>query len=164
METKEFKATFGKVAKDNGFKYLYGGWYKESKECIVALDLQRSYYSRLYYLNIKIYIRGVFGEANIVNKYIIKNDMGHIFLRQPMEYNPTFDLESDMDDNVRKNMLEKLFRTYLNDLADRALSLTGLKQLIESGEIYLQSSVVGEELDKKLQEKALTAEQNAENY
>ena len=61
METKEFKAMFGKIAKSNGFKFLYGGWYKESDDCIVVLELQRSNYSVLYYLNIKIYIRGVCG-------------------------------------------------------------------------------------------------------
>ena len=159
METKEFKTMFGKIAKSNGFKLLYGGWYKESNDCIIALELQRSNYSILYYLNIKIYIRGAFGEAYTVNKYIIKNDTGHIFRRQPKEYDATFDLETNLDENTRKAMLEKLFETYVVPLTDKALSLEGIKELINKG-LWVDSAVK-EELDKKLQEKAAKAK-NAE--
>ena len=160
METKEFKTMFGKIAKSNGFKFLYGGWYKESSDCIVVLELQRSNYSILYYLNIKIYIRGAFGEAYTVNKYIIKNDTGHIFRRQPKEYDATFDLETNLDENTRKAMLEKLFETYVVPLTDKALSLEGIEELANAGEIQIEP-VVKEELDKKLQEKAAKAK-NAE--
>ena len=161
METKEFKTMFGKIAKGNGFKFLYGGWYRESDDCIIALDLQRSYYSVFYYLNIKIYIRGGFGMANTVDKYIIKNRMGHIFRRQPAEYNTIFDLETNLDENTRKAMLEKLFETYVVPLTDKALSLEGIEELANAGEIQIEP-VVKEELDKKLQEKTAKAKNNAE--
>ena len=152
METKEFKAIFGKIAKDNGFKYLYGGWYKENEDCIIVLELQRSYYSRLYYLNIKIYIRGVFGEAENVNKYIIKNGMGHLFTRQPNEYSDCFDLETSLDDDVRRVRLEELFVNYINPLTKKALCIEKIKDLAEEKRYpyfsHCYSSQLNEEIEK----------------
>ena len=157
METKEFKAMFGKIAKSNGFKFLYGGWYKESDDCIVVLELQRSNYSVLYYLNIKIYIRGVFGEAHAVNKYIIKNDMGHLHTRQPNEYSIIFDLEEKLDDDARKTMLEELFGAYIVPLTNRALHAEEIEYLVQEKRYpmleYLFSPELKEEINKKIQEK-----------
>ena len=48
MDAKEFKTVFGAIATRYGFKFLYGGWHKESEDCIVILELQRSYYSNSY--------------------------------------------------------------------------------------------------------------------
>ena len=159
METKEFKAMFGKIAKGNGFKFLYGGWCKESEECFVVFYLQRSYYSRLYYPKIKINIRGVWGMDSI-NSILVQTDHAQIREFAPDEYNPVFDLESELDDNTRKNMIEKLFETYVVPLTNKALSLEGIEELANAGEIQIEP-VVKEELDKKLQEKAAKAK-NAE--
>ena len=64
MESKEFKNVFEKVAKANNFEKAFGGWFKESTECIVILCLQKSNFGDYYELNIKIFIQGMFG-----NKY-----------------------------------------------------------------------------------------------
>ena len=64
MESKEFKNVFEKVAKANNFEKAFGGWFKESTECIVVLCLQKSNFGDYYELNIKIFIQGMFG-----NKY-----------------------------------------------------------------------------------------------
>jgi hypothetical protein len=39
MDCKEFKNLFNEVVKANDFKKAFGGWYKESQECIVILQL-----------------------------------------------------------------------------------------------------------------------------
>ena len=62
MDSKEFKKVFCAMAKQYGFKTAYGCCYKESAECLFVLELQRSYYSKLYYLNMKTYIQGAFGR------------------------------------------------------------------------------------------------------
>jgi hypothetical protein len=64
MNSKEFKNLFGKVAESNGFERAFGGWLKESEDCIVVLDLQKSKYGDRYQLMIKIFVQGMFG-----NKY-----------------------------------------------------------------------------------------------
>jgi hypothetical protein len=54
MNSKEFKNVFGELAKINGFLKAFGGWFKESTECIAILELQKSSFGDNYYLNIKI--------------------------------------------------------------------------------------------------------------
>lgn len=61
METKDFRNLFKDLAKKNGFESAFGGWFKESNECIFVLDLMKSNFGNNYYLNIKIFIQGSFG-------------------------------------------------------------------------------------------------------
>ena len=67
-------------------------------------------------------------------------------------------MESNLDADTRRVMLEKLFETYVVPLTDKALSLEGIKELINKG-LWVDSAVK-EELEKKLQEKVAKA--NAE--
>ena len=82
MQNKEFKKIFDLVAQNNGFEKAFGGWFRESNECIVSLDLQKSNFSNLYYLNIKIFVNGMFGHCYSKSKALIK-DTGNIFRREP---------------------------------------------------------------------------------
>lgn len=54
MNPDEFKRLFGDVAVRFGFERAHGGWFIESPETIIVLDLQRSNHSPAYYLNIKV--------------------------------------------------------------------------------------------------------------
>jgi len=72
MDTKEFKRLFDEVAKSHNFERAFGGWFKESHECIVVLDLQKSNYGGYYYLNLKIYIQGVFNKHYSKSKDLVK--------------------------------------------------------------------------------------------
>lgn len=63
VNSKEFKSLFGSIAKENGFLQAFGGWYKESSECIAILELQKSKYGDYYMLNIKIFIQGAFDRS-----------------------------------------------------------------------------------------------------
>jgi len=49
MENKEFKKLFDIIARNHGFESAFGGWFKESNECIVVLDLQKSNFGNYYY-------------------------------------------------------------------------------------------------------------------
>lgn len=159
METKEFKTMFGKIAKSNGFKFLYGGWYKESNDSMVIIYLLRSYYSKFYYFRFKINMRGVFGRHSI-SKVDIQSDVANIRVSIPDEYRDVLDLETSLNGNTRKAMLEKLFETYVIPLTDKVLTLEGIEELINKGQLWADT-VIKEELDKKLQEKAAKAK-NAE--
>jgi hypothetical protein len=141
MENKEFKILFNTIAKKNGFESNFSGWFKESNECIVVLDLQKSDYSNIYYLNIRIYIQGIFGNYYSKNKNLVKNDTGDIFRRQPKEYNDAFDLELAMDVDKRKELLEKLFSDFLNPFSEKVLEKANFKKLEQNNEIYLLPAV-----------------------
>ena len=157
MDSKEFRTVFGAIAKRYGFKFLYGGWHKESEDCIVILELQRSYYSNSYHLNIKINIRGVFDSAYVLDKYLVKNAVGHLRTREPNEYSVVFKLDENLDDNARRVMLEELFKTYITPLTDKALHVEEIECLAKEKKYpmleHLFSPVLKEEIDKKIKEK-----------
>lgn len=48
MENKEFKKMFNEVAKSYGFESSFGGWFKDSAEGIVVLDLQKSNFGNYF--------------------------------------------------------------------------------------------------------------------
>lgn len=141
MDSKEFKKAFADAAKSNGFESAFGGWFKESTESIVVLDLQKSNFGDYYEMNIKIYIQGIFGNSYTRNKDLVKKDTGDVFRRQPPEYKSVFDFDEPMDDVGRKESLGKLFSEFIVPFTDKALSKSGIKDLAEKREITLLPAV-----------------------
>lgn len=141
MENKDFKKLFGSIANEFGFESAFDGWFKESEECIMALGLQKSGYGNYYYLNIKIYIQGVFGKNYIKSKDLVKKNVGNIFRRQPKEYQAALNLEDSIGDDKRKQELQKLFSNFLVPFSEKALTKSGIRTLFESGEISLLPAV-----------------------
>jgi hypothetical protein len=127
MENKEFKKLFNEVAKKNDFESAFGGWFKESRECIAALYLQKSNYGNYYELNIKIFIQGVFGNQYQKSKEL-KYATSAILGRQPEEYRDVFDLDSLMENVLRKEKLEKLFNDFIVPLVNSMLTREGIKK------------------------------------
>jgi len=141
MDAREFKLMFDSVSKNFGFAKNFGGWFKESSECIVVLDLQKSNYSNSYYLNIKVYIQGFFGVTYVMNKFLVKNDVGIVSTRSPKEYRDIFDLENQLENINREEKLHKLFIEFLMPFTNKALVRSGIKKLAEDDEILLQPAV-----------------------
>ena len=73
MNKKEFKKLFSDCSKKHGFEFLHGGWFSETGECIYVMYLQKSNFSENYYLNIKIYVQGSFGNKYTKSKDLITN-------------------------------------------------------------------------------------------
>lgn len=136
MEVKQFKELFRTIAEENGFKTEFGGWFKESNECIVALDLQRSNFSTLYYLNIQIFVQRLFGESYVIGKELLRNP-GTVFRRQPNDYNDALDLNLVVSSVGRTQRLEELFRDFLVPFTEKALTVSGLKELAKENQVFL---------------------------
>src|SRR5690606_6706715 len=109
MDSKKFKNIFDTVAKANDFEKAFGGWFEESSECIIVLDLQKSNFGDYYELNIKIFIQGMFGNKYAKSKDLVKKHTGDIFTRQPNKYKDVLDFETSMVDEKRMEKLEQLF-------------------------------------------------------
>lgn len=144
MDKKEFKRQFGQIAISHGFDYLYSAWNKKSDKCMIILDLQKSNYSELYYLNIKVYIKGLFNEPYELSKSLIKHGVGDIFIRQPDEYSVAFDLESELSDVERIVLLEALFVDFLIPFSRECMTIIGIKNLLEKESIFLLPAVKNE--------------------
>ena len=79
MDSKEFKNLFDTVAKANDFERAFGGWFKESSESIIVLDLQKSNFGDYYELNIKIFVQGIFGNKYTKSRDLVRKHTGDIF-------------------------------------------------------------------------------------
>ncbi len=144
MDSKKFKNIFDEAARRNGFEKAFGGWFRESPECIVVLDLQKSNFGDYYELNIKIFVQGLFGNNYVKSKDLVKKHTGDIFTRQPNEYKDVLDFSVLLDDLKRKERLEILFSDFIVPLTNKALSKSGIKELAEQERIFLLPAVKGE--------------------
>lgn len=141
MDSEKFKSMFDETAKKSGFDKAYGGWFKESTECIIVLELQKSNFGAYYELNIKTFIQGMFGNTYTKNKDLVKKHTGDIFTRQPNEYKDTFDFDVSMDETKRKDKLENLFNEFVIPLTQKSLSRQGLKELAQQEKIFILPAV-----------------------
>jgi hypothetical protein len=144
MNSKEYKTVFGNIAKSNGFERAFGGWFKESPECIIVLELQKSNYSDYYKLNFKIYVQGLFGNKYTINKDLIKKDMGHILSGEPLPYRKVLDFDEPMEDTLRIQKSEELFTGYIVPKTDKCLTKKGITELFLANELFLTPAVKAE--------------------
>ena len=147
METKNFRKYFKNLAKKNGFESAFNGWFKKSDECILAIELMKSNFGNYYQLNIKIFVNGVFGKNHIVNKDMIKKEIGNIDRGEPKIFENALNLEFPMDDTAREMELQALFHDFLVPFSEKALTKRGINKLAEEGEIHLLPAVQ-EELER----------------
>lgn len=143
MESKDLKKVLGKIAADNGYSTAHGIWYKESTDCIFTLSLQKSNFGNYFYLNLKIFIRGIFGKEYKIDK-ALKNDVGDIFRRSPKEYDQYLDFDIELADDSRISSIKKLFQEFINPFVENALKIEGIFELEKSGEVFLLPAVKGE--------------------
>ena len=101
MDGKEFKKLFNGIASVHGFKSAFGGWFKESDECLLILELMKSNFGGYYKLNIKVFIQGMFGRNYIISKDLVRNSIGNADREEPKEYASIFDLEVPITDDMR---------------------------------------------------------------
>jgi hypothetical protein len=141
METTDFKKMFGEVAKENGFERACEGWFKEFPEVIQVLDLQKSNYGSYYYLNIKLFVQGAFGNEYVKSKKLVKVDGGDIFLRQPDNYSNLLDLDAPFEDSDRKEGLRKMFNEFIVPFSNKTSTKEDIRELHKKGELFILPAV-----------------------
>lgn len=141
MDNQDFKYIFDILAKANNFEKAFGSWIKESSECIIVLDLQKSNFGNYFELNIKIFVQGMFGNKYVINKDIVKKHIGDVFARQPNNFKGTLDFDTSMHDEKRKEKLERLFSEFVVPFTNKTLSKSGIIYLANKGEITLLPAI-----------------------
>lgn len=139
MDSKDFKKLFGEAARLNGYKSAFGGWFKDSIESIVVLELQKSSFSNSNYLNIKVFIQGAFKKVYTPNKDLIKSSTGHII--NQIRDKEFLNLNNIMDDEKRKADLDKFFGDFIVPFTNKTLTKAGIKELAEQRKIFLLPAV-----------------------
>ena len=141
MDAREFKELFSDVAIANGFAAAHGGWFRESPECVVVLDLQKSNFGNYFELNIKVFVQGLFGHRYTRTKQMVKNLPGDVFLRPPARHKLSLDLDSVGSRDEGRAALEGLFQDFVTPTTVDALSRTGLVSLSARGLVHLLPAV-----------------------
>ena len=141
MNLKVLKRTFAEITKSIGLETKFGGFVKETEEVIIVLSFQKSNYSSQVYLNIKLYIQGVFGKNYQLSREVVVNDVGDVFRRAPKDYDQIFDLGSDLPDNERIEYLKKFIDEFLSGFIQQTSTVKGIMLLAEQGELYLLPAV-----------------------
>jgi hypothetical protein len=132
---------FDDVAQKNKFTKSFGGWFCQTDECIIVLDMQKSNFSNQFLLNIKIYIQGIFGNTYTPDKNLVKKDIGDVFRRQPNEFNDVFDFENALTDSKRKERMEELFNSFIVPFLNKALFKKGILELYKNGDVFLLPAI-----------------------
>ncbi len=144
MNLKVLKRTFAEITKSIGLETKFGGFVKETEEVFIVLSFQKSNYSSQVYLNIKLYIQGVFGKNYQLSREMVVNDVGDVFRRAPKDYDQIFDLGSDLPDDERIEYLKKFIDEFLSGFIQQTSTVKGIMLLAEQGELFLFPAVKSE--------------------
>ena len=124
-----------------GFESKFGCLVKTTNEVIVVLSFQKSCYSSLVYLNIKLFIQGILGKNYQISRDMVNNDVGDVFRRSPKDYDQIFDLGSDLSDNERIEQLKAFVDEFLSGFIQQASTVKGIMLLAEQGDVFLLPAV-----------------------
>lgn len=141
MILKDLKYFFTEATKSVGFESKFGCLVKTTNEVIIVLSFQKSYYSSQVYLNIKLFIQGVFGKNYQLSRKMVVNDVGDVFRRAPKDYDQIFDLGSDLPDSERNEYLKKFIDEFLSGFIQQTSTVKGIMSLAEKGELFLLPAV-----------------------
>jgi Domain of unknown function (DUF4304) len=146
METKEFRSLVGKALKSRGFSKLGVFWYLQSEEATVTFYLQKSSYSRLFYLNISVFFVNVEGHDFTLNKQLYNHVSSLIYSRPPLEQRKWLDLENELSDEERVLEMEQVLDGYIMPKTHKMLSRAGVLELYKEGQLPSLSEYAREKL------------------
>lgn len=141
MNLKVLKRTFAEITKSIGLETKFGGFVKETEEVVIVLSFQKSNYSTQVYLNIKLYVQGIFGKKYQLSRKMVVNDVGDVFRRVPKDYDEIFNLNTDLSDNARIEYLKKFIDEFLSGFVQQVSTVKGIMSLAEKGELFLLPAV-----------------------
>ncbi len=120
MQSSEIVNYFNSKFKEYGFKKKGLTWYKKFPECICVVNLQKSNYNNLYYLNVASYIRSIDPIIDYPKeeKCHIRTRLGDNFIG--------LNLSSQMTRDERNSYLDILF----SEICERINQINHLKGII----------------------------------
>jgi len=143
MTTADFKSVFREVSIQNGFLFQYKCFWKKSSETVICLELQKSNYSKAYYLNFTIWVQGAF-DSKFELSSELAHETGHIFRRQPRSWDKLFDLDQILDEGTCRQEMAGFFKAFVIPFTEKTLSRKGILELGNSKELLLLPAIHAE--------------------
>lgn len=141
MTPAEFKKLFFEVAAQNGFSKEFEGIFVETQEVTIALDLQKSAHGRVFYLNIKLFVQGLFGKKYEKSKELVTKEIGNVFTREPQEYKEAFNLENSLSLEDRRVLLSRFFSSHFKEFIQESGTRKGILNLGSRQGIFILPAV-----------------------
>ncbi len=129
MSTRNIiQTTIDDLAKAGGFFKKSGTWYRRQAETIAILDLQKSQYSHLYFLNVALWLLPI-ADAQFPKEPTchVRSRLTRLFPNAEEEVNELLDLDAPLDDPVRCAGLRSIFSSRLLPLLDQCSTIVGLR-------------------------------------
>ena len=122
------KRTFDHVARASGFSRRSSTWYRRTPELVQVLNLQRSSWSRLYYVNVGLWLLAL-GDNDHPKEYQchVRTRLDGLLADEAHEVGTLLDLENALAEEERAQRLEAVLRVRLIPVLDEVQSLRDLK-------------------------------------
>lgn len=122
MEAEEFKEVVRYKLEEIGFVYKRGTYYQESEELIACIDLQKSYYSKNYYINYGFLVKELHPEikypkthtSDITGRFFIEGASDEFELDSLDAKEIQGSIQMELEKNILptlKNGIEYYFKT-----------------------------------------------------
>jgi len=142
MSVTEFKKLFNEIATSEQWQKICDGWLnqeRETDECTVFINLEKSNYGKLYYVGIGVFVRNAFGHS------LDSTDMREfkqptLYRRHPTELDPVFDLRNELSSQSRREGVLDFFK-FMTPFADRARTVLGITELSKDGLLFIAPGV-----------------------
>jgi hypothetical protein len=135
IDKKKLKKQFSDKLKTANFKLKSNAWYKENKENIIVVELQKSNYSESYFLNIAVWLKALGEDQFPKERYChIRMRADSYFTDSGAEIDDTLDFSETELDAEKSASIDRLLLEKVLPLSDKLSSIEGLKVLYRNGE------------------------------
>lgn len=140
MDTSTLRNTLNIILVEYGYKKHKQLWTRNTKDLILAVELQRSQYGNQYYINYGIIIKALKIEcANNLHIYFrVHSDN----VEENAEICKTLDLDNDMDDNNRVKLLNNIIQTRVLSFLINVNTENDVLKVIETYDMPLFKDVI----------------------
>jgi hypothetical protein len=133
-ERNAVQRAFDEFGRQAGFEKKSGSWYRQSDEVIAAINLQKSQYGPLYYINVGFWLRQLDDERYPkMNQWHVLIRLEDLLPDAEKRIGELLNLDSPVSDEQRITELVALLDEQLLPVIERGSSMVGLRAMVDDG-------------------------------
>jgi len=137
MDTKTLETLFAQALKAQGFKKKRRNWYRQAKDVLQVVNLQKSDWGPQFWLNLALVPEGMTVEGMPQPPHYkcpIRIRLGSAYPDKRAVIDTLLDLEDvGLSDEQRTEGIEKMFHEMVLPFMDRLQTIDDLKRAIDDG-------------------------------